>query len=283
MDKDQEKTPVKITGQNLSQRKSHVSALSVGRRLNLIQHDVGGEVVAQRPTDGYINATALCQSAGKQFAHYHSNASTKSFLEVLEADIGIPRTELIQTLRGGLNPKIQGTWVHPKVALHLAQWLSPWFAVQVTNWVHDWMFGTSSGYMPEHVKRYMKNRSKIPHTHFSMLNEIYLNLIAPMEESGYVLPDEMIPDISTGKMFSSFLRNKGVDPAGFPSYPHEFLDGKRPIVDARLYPNEFLADFREYFHSEWLPKHALRYFSRKDKKSLPHIKKILAGLPESKS
>ena len=30
----------------------------------LIEHSVDGEVVPQRPTDGYINATLLCQRAG---------------------------------------------------------------------------------------------------------------------------------------------------------------------------------------------------------------------------
>ena len=28
------------------------------------------QVIPQRVTDGYINATALCQAAGKQIGHY---------------------------------------------------------------------------------------------------------------------------------------------------------------------------------------------------------------------
>ena len=35
----------------------------------------------------------------------------------------------------------RGTWVHPKVALNLAQWCSPAFAVKVTDWLYDWMMG----------------------------------------------------------------------------------------------------------------------------------------------
>ena len=42
----------------------------------LIEHSIDGEVVPQRPTDGYINATRLCHQAGKQFGHYHSNAQS---------------------------------------------------------------------------------------------------------------------------------------------------------------------------------------------------------------
>lgn len=33
--------------------------------------------------------------------------------------------------------KYGGTWVHRKVAIHLAQWLSPSFAVQVSNWLEE--------------------------------------------------------------------------------------------------------------------------------------------------
>ena len=41
-------------------------------------------------------------------------------------------------IRGG-NPQLQGTWVHPYVAINLGQWLSPKFSVQVSKWVFEWM------------------------------------------------------------------------------------------------------------------------------------------------
>lgn len=48
---------------------------------------------------------------------------------MLSKDIGISRSELIKTSkRGDLH-----TWVHPRVAIHLAQWVSSSFAVQVTK------------------------------------------------------------------------------------------------------------------------------------------------------
>ena len=115
----------------------------------------------------------------------------------------------MQSVQGGGNPRLQGTWVHPQVAINLGQWLSPAFAVKVSKWVFDWMEGRTSPYMPEHVKRFLINQSRIPYTHFSMLNEIYLNLFAPLEEQGLVLPDKMMPDISTGRMFSGFLPAEG--------------------------------------------------------------------------
>ncbi|SKA90210.1 KilA-N domain-containing protein [Thiothrix eikelboomii] len=91
----------------------------------------------QRPEDGYMNATAMCQATVKQFADYNRLSATTAFLTALSTDMGIPISELIQTVRGGNGQ--QGTWVHPHVAIHLAQWLSPEFAVKVSRWVFEWM------------------------------------------------------------------------------------------------------------------------------------------------
>ena len=240
----------------------------------LIEHSLDGAVIPQRPRDGYINATLLCHKADKQFGHYHASAQTKAFLEALSLDIGIPISNLVQVIRGRGDRITQGTWVHPQVAIHLGQWLSPAFAVQVSKWVLDWAEGNVRGYMPVHVRRFLKNRSKIPHTHFSMLNEIYLNLLAPLEDNGVIPPDKMMPDISTGLMFSGFLRRRGINPDSFPYYQHEFVDSSRPPVQARLYPIEHLADFRRYFNEVWLPERAKAYFADRFPKALPFLPQI---------
>ncbi len=248
----------------------------------LIEHQVGVEVVTQRPTDGYINATELCQRAGKAFGNYHQNAQTQAFLEALSTAIGIPiagQDGLVQIRMGGNDRALQGTWVHPQVAIHLAQWLSPEFAVQVTQWIMDWVTGRVRPEMPVHVQRYLKNRAKVPPTHFSMLNEIYLNLFAPLEDAGVIPPDEMMPDISTGRMFSDWLRVRGINPNDFSYYDHEFADASRPTVRARLYPIDLLPDFRRYFNEVWLPERALDYFSTRVPKALPPLRRLLAANP----
>jgi hypothetical protein len=33
----------------------------------------------------------------------------------------------------------QGTWVHPQVAINIAQWISPQFDVKVSGWVYEIM------------------------------------------------------------------------------------------------------------------------------------------------
>lgn len=241
--------------------------------LALIPHDVGGQVIEQRRIDGYINATAMCTAAGKLFADYARLKTTSAFLIVLEGDMGIPISELIQAVRGG-GPNVQGTWIHPKVAIHLAQWLSPEFAVRVVNWVHEWLTGRASpqARMPYHLRRYVKNRSNVPEGYFSILTEMTQLVIAPMEEAGYTLPEKLLPDISQGRMFSKALRDMGVDTNAMPYYHHEYEDGR--IVPARAYPDEHLAVFRSHLREVWIPQKAISYFRQRDPEALRYIETI---------
>lgn len=242
--------------------------------LALIPHSEANTVIYQRAVDGYVNATAMCKAVNKNFADYARNANAQAFLAELSSVMGIPITELIQTLRGG-NPAYQGTWVHPDVAINLGQWCSPKFAVAVSKWVREWLTGKSKPTnLPYHVQRYIANRSEIPTTHFSMLHEMVFALIAPLESAGYVLPENMVPDISEGKMFCKWLRDeKDIDTDQLPTYNHVYPDGR--IVKAKLYPNELLADFRKHFHEVWLPKKAVEYFELRDKQALNHLSKLL--------
>ena len=81
--------------------------------LPFISRELEKTSVNQRVTDGFINATEICKAAGKNFADYTRTQNTKDFLEALSADMGIPITELIEQIKGGI-PQFQGTWVHPQ-------------------------------------------------------------------------------------------------------------------------------------------------------------------------
>lgn len=249
--------------------------------LSLIQHEVNDSVIEQRADDGYINATALCKAAGKEWAHYASNKQTKDFFAELEADLGIPMSLLAQSIRGGSGH--QGTWVHPQVAIHLGQWLSAKFAVQVTKWVHDWMSGKgtskkSPGDLPYHIHRHMLNVGSVPAGYFSVLQEMTFMLIAPLEQHGYEIPEKMVPDISMGKFLCKHLRDAiGIDTDSLPVYIHRFPDGR--TVEAKIYPNEYLADFRRIIQEEWMPQRAAAYFKERDPVSLPYLDKVILTLP----
>lgn len=111
--------------------------------------------------------------------------------------------------------------------------------------------------------------------HFSVLNEIAVALIAPLEAQGYTLPEHMWPDISEGKIFARWLRERhGVDTTAVPTYVHEFEDGRRPRL-AKAYPNEWLAEFRDHFENVWIPERALYYFKERDPKALPYLPALL--------
>ena len=75
-------------------------------------------------------------------------------------------------------------------------------------------------------------------------------------------------------MFCKWLRDeKNIDTDTLPTYQHRFEDGR--VVDAKLYPNEVLSDFRKYFHAIWLPQKAREYFAQRDSKALSYLPKLL--------
>jgi len=94
-----------------------------------------------REEDGYINVTNLCKAGGKHFKNWNQNDKTKRFLEVLSLEVGNPATSLIYLGTGYKNGKnnTSETWVHPQVAINIAQWISPEFDVLVSKWIYEIM------------------------------------------------------------------------------------------------------------------------------------------------
>lgn len=247
--------------------------------LNLIHHVSEGAIIDQRTGDGYINATALCKAAGKTWSEYRRNSNTIAFLAELEVDSKIPLAMLIHSIVGG-DKHLQGTWIHPQVAVNLGQWLSPKFAVQVSKWVSEWMSRRSSPQptpsLPVHMQRYMVNDNKVPPGHFSILQETGLSLFGPLHLLGFDVPKGWVPDISVGLKFCAWLRKEhGVDTDALPKYNHDYLDG-RPICQPKAYPDEYLAIYRTWFRTIWLPKHGRTYFSGKDPQSLDYLNRMPA-------
>ena len=124
----------------------------------LILNDV---IIVSRTEDNYINATQLCQAGNKKFNDWSRLQTTKELIKVLENDIknekinkdpntGIPVLDFVtcnneaeneteipvsQLLDVKIGGDHSGTWVHPDLAIQLAQWLSPKFALQVSKWI----------------------------------------------------------------------------------------------------------------------------------------------------
>ncbi len=221
----------------------------------------------------------MCAAVGKLFNDYSRLKATHAFVEALESDTGIPVSELIQSVRGG-DPAFQGTWVHRQVAINLAKWCSPTFAVQVSKWVFDWMRGipAAPSRLPYHLRRYVANQRNVPDGHFSVLTEMILALVAPLEATGYHLPERLWPDISQGKMFANYLRSEmGVDVGSIRTYTHDFEDG-RLSVQAKAYPNSYLPIFRSRFLGVWMPQRLISYFKEKDQKALRFLRKTFPAI-----
>ncbi len=147
------------------------SALAGDVRLNLEGFDV-----ICRKSDGFVNVTAICNAynstVSKGFKEYNDwvkRDGPQDFLIALYCDIkGISREELeismgnegilAPTIVGARNEslqqklvgfaraelerfekhqRLQATWVHPQLAIAVAQWVSAKFAVRVSKWIYE--------------------------------------------------------------------------------------------------------------------------------------------------
>jgi len=99
--------------------------------------DLGNDMYVESREDGYINITNLCKAGGKLFGHWNSLDRTRAYLKALSSDIGITISALIahQTWSGSE----QKTWVHPYVAINIAQWISPQFDAKISSWIYEVM------------------------------------------------------------------------------------------------------------------------------------------------
>lgn len=103
----------------------------------IITHDWNGFGISQLKKEakiakrdvprGYVNATQMCQANGKLWGHYAARKSSKAYWKGLADDIWIPISSLIVQVDGYGDE--QATWVHPEVAVDLAQWVSVPFKI----------------------------------------------------------------------------------------------------------------------------------------------------------
>lgn len=121
-----------------------------------ILKDLGGEIningiIIKSREDGFVDATSLCKAGNKQFNDWYRLETTKELIKALEQE------EIIKTgypvfknehniLKDGITTfksldvskgRYGGSWIHPDLAVQLAQWLSPVFALQVSRWIRQ--------------------------------------------------------------------------------------------------------------------------------------------------
>lgn len=125
-----------------------------------VSRDVNGIQVEQRISDGFINATAMCLAHNKNINDWFTTKDTFDLFVALADDLGIEiksgefRNLDIARLSASKYSKIfsglvlskrgspetgGGTWLHPDLAIQLAQWCNKPFAIQVSKWIREWM------------------------------------------------------------------------------------------------------------------------------------------------
>jgi hypothetical protein len=98
----------------------------------------------------------MCQAGGKRWNNYERGERTQEYVEALQQAlasenrsapvVALNRATLpavTETRQGGA-AHLQGTWIHPRLAVDLARWISPAFAV----WMDGWFLETIAGRPP---------------------------------------------------------------------------------------------------------------------------------------
>ena len=205
--------------------------------------------------DGYWNATAMCRANGKLWSNYWQNQSTQEFVEELARSLGIPRDRLVRTVMTGPNDT-RGTWVHRRLAMHLAQWCSPRFAVLVAGWIEELLTQGRVELRPApaptlqpYTRRVMllpEVRQGVPRGHWSVFTEA-ADLLIWAEQiflpAGLEMQQYDLLDGSVSKRWAQF--REGQEWTGVRvGYPHPFPD-VRGTREAWAYPMQELACFRQ--------------------------------------
>lgn len=117
--------------------------------METIIHDWNNTTITQLKADtvfskhlikaGHVNATQMCASCGKKFNDYARLESTKAYWEGLAAETGFPVSVLVVSIKGGNDKEVQGTWVHPEIAIDLAQWVSVDFRIWANSTLRNVM------------------------------------------------------------------------------------------------------------------------------------------------
>jgi hypothetical protein len=123
-----EELKTKINNNNESNTDNKILGKPIIEFHKLILNDV---IIVSRTEDNYINATQLCQASNKQFNDWFRLNTTKQLISVLEAETGT----VSQLVDVKIGVDHSGTWIHPDLAIQLAQWISPIFLLQVSKWI----------------------------------------------------------------------------------------------------------------------------------------------------
>lgn len=235
--------------------------------------------------DGYLDATAMCRANGKLWGHYWENKSTQEFLAALSVDMGIPISELVRVRKGG-SVILQGTWVHRRVAIHLAYWCNTAFAILVNRWTDELLTTGRASIAPEQssgpqplpawsarigrcVPRF---RACLARTHpdrwavVTEVGEAVLVVEDVLVMTGFPLAELDLPDGSVGQRWANFRRQYGLSGQRLNDVALATPSPACPVVCPWTYPLAELPVFRQWFHTTYLIDNLPTYLTEKVKR-----------------
>ena len=113
--------------------------------MNVIQSFQFGNIPVSFRDDGYLNATMIASHFGKLPKDYLKSEQTQQYISALAEKLSVRRkiltkeNQVVIVKRGGIE---QGTWLHPKLAVHFARWLDPKFAVWCDEQIEQILSGS---------------------------------------------------------------------------------------------------------------------------------------------
>ena len=189
----------------------------MGELLNF-RRAVNGVSVEQRTDNGFVNGTAMCAAHGKKLLSWFRTQDTLELFCDLADDLGIetkgadlrlsdvPRLsatkyaqmfpDLIFTKKG--SPDFGGgSWLHPDLAMQLAQWCNKRFAIQVSRWIREWL---TAGQIPvdsDAEQEYIRwqQRYDIRIELKDILRPELMNAVAQWAENNGVSPITLCSDV----------------------------------------------------------------------------------------
>ena len=103
--------------------------------MNQVQSFNFGNIAVSFREDGYLNATQIATHFGKLPKDYLKTEQTQQYISALAESLSertkilTDENQIVIVKKGNSKNFTQGTWLHPKLAIHFARWLDPKFAV----------------------------------------------------------------------------------------------------------------------------------------------------------
>ena len=169
-------------------------------KIQKVVREVNGITVEQRSSDGFINGTAMCVAHSKDIAQWFRTKETFELFEALASNLELEinpvdlqdsdvsklsaskYSEIFVSLifsKRGSPESGGGTWLHPDLAIQLAQWCSPAFAIQVSRWIQDWIVNSQNPIASQADLDRIKYRSNLKdEARLRMTDQVKLHLEA---------------------------------------------------------------------------------------------------------